>query len=206
MLIDNQTLFYRALNNVRTSKKHCKDSPTEESKCYSVDCGQRLLDEYEIEQKESPSKQRPQHQLWEQQDLQTINQLPTSKSCHHKASKCGNANTSKITSLQRSGKRISTASMPDLHRSTLFPSSRTPICKSTKYSHQRSITPTPWTHLGTGIRGSQATQPSTTGSNRKCRCQISASTPTQAQSLGSKRKLRSFGKSLQSLEDERFHK
>ncbi|XP_017855888.1 PREDICTED: uncharacterized protein LOC108608823 isoform X1 [Drosophila arizonae] len=218
MLIDNQTLFYRALNNQRQSKrKPCTDDLTEESKCYSVDCAQRLLDEYDQREesdtavqrpKASPSQHRPQHQLWEQQDLRPLFQQSTCKNCSHKSSRSGNSSCSRPIAVQRTVKGISTTSMPDLRRSPLFPSSRTLSCKSSKHSSQRLATPTMWTPLGTGSRGSQASPSSATGSSRKCRCQVnpSAPAPQAISSVGSRRKLRSYGKSLPSLDDERSHK
>ncbi|KRG01438.1 uncharacterized protein LOC6573659 isoform X3 [Drosophila mojavensis] len=194
MLIDNQTLFYRALNNQRQSKrKLCTDDLTDESKCYSVECAQRLLDEYDQREESDTAVQRPKS---------------TCKNCSHKSSRSGNSSCSRPIAVQRTGKGISTTSMPDLHRSPLFPSSRTLSCKSSKHSSQRLVTPTMWTPLGTGPRGSQASPSSATGSSRKCRCQVNPSAPvTQAtSSVGSKRKLRSYGKSLPSLDDERSQK
>ncbi|XP_017955497.1 uncharacterized protein LOC108650725 isoform X3 [Drosophila navojoa] len=194
MLIDNQTLFYRALNNQRQSKrKLCPDDLTEESKCYSVECAQRLLDEYDQREESDTAVQRPKS---------------TCKNCSHKSSRSGNSSCSRPIAVQRTVKGISTTSMPDLHHSPLFPLSRTPSCKSSKHSSQRPATPTMWTPLGTGLRGSQATPSSATGTSRKCRCQFNSSAPvTQAtSSIGSRRKLRSYGKSMPSVDDERSHK
>ncbi|EDW66984.1 uncharacterized protein [Drosophila virilis] len=219
MLIDNQTIFYRALSHQRRSKQHCKEEREEredrfeEKSSASSDRAQRLMETYNRRPDSQPQKvsegtsqQRPQHQLWQQQDSRSFPQQSPCKSCNHHKSRTANSATAKPTIVRRTAKGISTVSMPDLHRSSLFPTSRSPNNKCSGHHTQRSPTPTPWTQLGTGRLGSQATQSGAVGSNRKCRCLFPSPMTTQGQPVSPRRKLRSLSKTLQSLDDIRSHR
>ncbi|ALC46755.1 CG14546 [Drosophila busckii] len=140
MLIDSQTIFYRALNQQKRSKQRKEDRDTREELCSKTS--------------EATSQSTPipnsvpsvrQHQLWEQQDLNFYHTQVNGNGINNSSSSRADKPKSdcKPSSMRRTPKGVSTASMPELHRRISLMS--TTVHKLKQSQCTRSPTPSFWT-------------------------------------------------------------
>ncbi|XP_034485484.1 basic-leucine zipper transcription factor A isoform X2 [Drosophila innubila] len=211
MLIDSQTIHYRSLNQQRQLKQQNsneQDHPKRSASSERPTGGCSRCQNANVNAKPQQQAQRPQHQLWQQQDANLLTYLQPS---------CKNCNTQKSslkpdrTILRRTPKGISTASMPNLHQASF--SSSTPINSNNKNKAQRpqrSPTPSNWSQFGTRRVVNQTTPP-TSSNFKKCRCQCHSPAPSQninyllSNNCSLGRKLRTLSKTLPNMEDDRAH-
>ncbi|EDV93670.1 GH18152 [Drosophila grimshawi] len=192
MLIDTQTIYYKALTHERPLKhQHDWDSEEveEQKKTTNSERMQRSTQNCNQEsespqQSESQTQKNIQHHLCQQQDHYTKHQQqPICKNCKtHKSLPRPERSTPRQKIIRRSRKGVSSVSMPDLHNFSILSTS------STSYSNEeklRSHTPT-------------------VGSHRRCRCQCPSAASTQGQLnyiVSLRRKTCSLSKAMPSLED-----
>ncbi|XP_062126747.1 uncharacterized protein LOC133839325 isoform X2 [Drosophila sulfurigaster albostrigata] len=213
MLIDSQTIHYRAMNQQRLLKQQKKDEQDAQTRSISSDRSQHTANAYchchvssvksMQQQQQQQQMPRQQHQLWQQQDLNPFDyiQVPCTN-CHRVYPKQDRP------VLRRT--RKGTASMPNLHQASTATSASSNT-NSNKMKHTKhSSTSSNWSQFGTR-RVANINTPPASSTLKKCRCHYHSPAPTQGinyvlsnnSSLG--RKLRTLGKTLPSREDERTH-
>lgn len=183
MLIDSQTIHFRALNQQRVLRQQTKIEPDHQKRSISSERTERSMDgcsRYQnVNVKVTPPQQaqRPQHQLWHQQEANPSAYLQPP---------CTNSNIQQTSSkpnrriLRRSPKGISTVSMPNLHQSSM--ASSTPINSNIKIKvqgPQRSPTPSSWSQFGPQ-RVMKPITCSTPSSSKKCRCHCHSPAPSES--------------------------
>ncbi|KAH8310915.1 hypothetical protein KR044_003470 [Drosophila immigrans] len=207
MLIDSQTIHYRAMNQQRLLKQQRQDEQEAQKRSVSSDRSQQSSDAYShchgnMKSPQQHSMQRQQHQLWQQQDPLTYMQAPCSN-CHRTIPKQDRA------VLRRTRKE--TTSMPNLHQASMATSaSAFSNISGIKMKHQHCHHPSTlssWSQCGTRRVANATTQPPES-SLKKCRCRCHSPCRTQAlghlygnnSSMG--RKSRGISRTMPSRENE----